>query len=152
VAHAQVHLVARVQVAHAQPVRVHRVQAELHAQVAPVVHVQLSVALVQVSAGEQPVAAQHQHSGPLVQVVARVVAVVVQAVAPLAPSVKAAVVVSQRHVSQSARNAKSLNREATLRRLVVQLFHAAMAAPSSVCVVAPAFKILPTRLMQMPVS
>jgi hypothetical protein len=151
VVHALVLLVAQVQADHAQPVRVHRVQVEPHAQV-QVAHAQVSAALAQVSAGEQPVAAQHQPSAPLVQVVARVVAVVVPAVAPLAHSVKAAVVVSQRHVSQSARNAKSLNREATLRRLVVQLFHAAMAAPSSVCVVAPAFKILPTRSTQMPVS
>jgi hypothetical protein len=152
VVHALVLLVAQVQAVHAQPVRLHRVQAELHAQVAQVAHAQVSVVRVQVSVAEQPVVAQHQHLAPLVQVVARVVAVVVPVVAPLAPSVKAAVVVSQRHESQSARNAKNLNREVTLRRWVVQLFHAAMAAPSSVCVVAPAFKILQTRSMQMLVS
>jgi hypothetical protein len=83
--------------------------------------------------------------------VALVVAVAVLAVEPLVRSVRAVLAAHRRHVSQSARNAKSTSRD-KLQALVAQLCHAATATPFCACVAVRASKILPTRLMPMPVS
>ena len=92
---------------------------------------------------------------PLVRVAllaaALVVAVAELAAVLLVHSVRAAHAVRLRHVSQSARNAKSTSKDKLLA-LVAQLCHAATATPCFACVAVRASKILPTRLMPTQVS
>jgi hypothetical protein len=115
--HAQADLVRLVPV-------VHLVQAD-HVRLVPVAHrVLVSEAGLRVRAAHlQPVA-----DSQLVRAVAQALVEVAALVAvPLVPLVRAAEKAA-RPVSQSARNAKSTNRDRH-RALVEQLFHAATATP-----------------------
>jgi hypothetical protein len=87
----------------------------------------------------------------LVLAVAQVVAAAVTAAALPVRSVRAEAREPRRLASQSARNAKSLNRE-WHRALVAQSFHEVTARPLSACVVVRAFRTSPTRLRPLRLS
>jgi hypothetical protein len=135
-----------VQVAHAQQVPVALVAPVAHVQVSVAVHDQVSVerVLAQVLVQVLQLAVA---SAALVRVPVAVVAVVAQ----LVHSVRVVHVVHRRPASRSARNAKNLNKE-WLRASVAQLCLVATEPPSFAFVVERASKTSQTRLMPMPVS
>jgi len=116
-----------------------------------VLQVQVSVLLVRVPVALRVLVVLAHLVRVALLAVALVVAVAVLAVEPLVRSVRAVLAGHRRHVSQSARNAKSTSRD-KLQALVAQLCRAATATPFCACVAVRASKILPTRLMPMPVS
>jgi antitoxin (DNA-binding transcriptional repressor) of toxin-antitoxin stability system len=97
-----------------------------------------------------PVAEQVSHA-PAAVAEQPVAVVAALAAEPLERLARAAAVAKARLANQSARNAKSSNKE-VLQALVAQLCHVATAAPAFAFVAARAFKTLPTRSMAMPVN